>query len=246
MQPFFFVIGAMKCGTTSLHHYLSAHPEICVPQIKETDFFLENKFHKGLDWYKKLFSQPGLKCGEVAPNYSKRHIFPGVAERMADCAPGARLIYLMRDPVDRIRSHFLHNIAAGREKKTTFSQAIRKTHNNYVYTSSYYYQLKPFRTLFGDDKILLLTAESLKLKRAETLRTVFQFLEVDDRFWHSDFAEHYNTCDEKRGSLVDSNTVLSDRLWIKEDDYDYLRKYFESEMMQLREWSGMRFHEWSM
>src|SRR5687768_14093660 len=98
MLPTFVIIGAMKCGTTSLHYYLAQHPEICMPQKKETDFFItEINYHRGRGWYESLFAQPAKitakACGEASPNYAKTWQFRGVPERMHDLLPQARLIY---------------------------------------------------------------------------------------------------------------------------------------------------------
>ena len=109
MLPTFITIGAMKCGTHSLHQYLDLHPEIAMSQRKELNFFLtEAKFAQGLEWYSAQIAGNGTARGESSPNYSKCHMFPGVAERMHATLPDIKLIYLVRDPVERAVSHYVH------------------------------------------------------------------------------------------------------------------------------------------
>ena len=92
----------MKCGTSSLHQCLDDHPGICMPRIKETDFFKTNEnYQAGMEQYLGYFSGDGIR-GEISPNYSKCHLFPGVPERIHQALPDARLLYIVRDPLERI------------------------------------------------------------------------------------------------------------------------------------------------
>nr|WP_281365971.1 sulfotransferase [Halovulum dunhuangense] len=114
-MPDFIVIGAMKAGTTALHHRLAAHPGIGMARLKETEFFLPAKARgRGLDWYARQFPPGDLKRGEVSPNYAKRLVFPGTPERIAALLPDVRLIYILRDPVARALSEYRHLRAMGR------------------------------------------------------------------------------------------------------------------------------------
>ena len=71
MLPDFIIIGAMKCGTTSLHHYLSLHPDISVSRRKELDFFVaEENWARGLAWYESQFPDKGKVRGEASPKYT--------------------------------------------------------------------------------------------------------------------------------------------------------------------------------
>ena len=81
MLPNFLVIGAAKAGTTSLYHYLRAHPQIYMSERKELNFFIEKDgWEKGQEWYEKQFERAGdaVAIGEASPNHSKYPLFPGV------------------------------------------------------------------------------------------------------------------------------------------------------------------------
>ena len=119
--PNFIVIGAMKSGTTSLFHYLQAHPQVFMSPLKEVEFFVEEKnWRRGMDWYRAQFAgaSPGaLAIGEASTAYTKYPEYPGVPERIASSLPDARLIYILRDPIERIRSHYQHRVLSGAERE---------------------------------------------------------------------------------------------------------------------------------
>src|SRR5436190_12136822 len=101
MLPHFVVIGAMKAGTTSLWHYLRAHPRVYMPRIKELRYFQKGgALSRGLAWYEAQFAaaEPGQLAGEASPGYTKYPHQTGVPERMAAVIPDARLVYVVRDP----------------------------------------------------------------------------------------------------------------------------------------------------
>ena len=106
--PNLIVIGAQKCGTSSLHNYLAAHPQIAMSRVKEINFFNEEtRWAYGTEWYARHF-EPGEVRGESSPAYAFLPESEGTAERMHEVVPNARLIYIVRDPVERIRSNYLH------------------------------------------------------------------------------------------------------------------------------------------
>lgn len=101
----------MKAGTTSLHRYLSGQPDICMSTQKELDFFvLEKNWSRGWGWYRSHFKPegPAVLCGESSTNYTKHPRFGGVAHRIRQRLPDVKLVYLLRDPVERCVSHVLH------------------------------------------------------------------------------------------------------------------------------------------
>lgn len=114
LLPHFIIIGAMKCGTTTLYRHLAEHPGIDMSRDKETDFFVEDKgWGRGLGWYSEQFTRAEAIRGEASPNYTKSRDFPGVAARMAQTCPDVRLIYIVRDPVARAQSQFRHSVLIG-------------------------------------------------------------------------------------------------------------------------------------
>lgn len=168
----------MKGGTTSLYYYISSHPDIEPSSIKETDFFkTTDDFSKGLNWYKALWKDKGTYTFEASPNYTKRHIFPGVPERMYSILPHIKLIYILRDPIERIVSHYIHNYAHGRESRP-FSEAIKDANSNYIQTSKYYFQLQAYLEYYQEEKILIIESEKLHKDPVKVLDDVFAFLGV--------------------------------------------------------------------
>lgn len=204
MLPNLIVIGAMKSGTTSLHSYLDLHPQISMSHPKELDFFvLEKNWSKGVKWYEAHFAGEARIQGESSPNYTKCHVFAGVAKRMHSLLPEARLIYILRDPIARIVSHYLHNLAADREKRS-ISEALSDLENNhYVLCSRYYMQLERYLDCFPESSILVITAEDLGRRRRQTLQQVFRFLAVDDSFYSQGFSHVlHRSSDKKRTNRI--------------------------------------------
>jgi len=116
--PNLIIIGAMKCATTSLHYYLNLHPQISMSEEKELDFFIhKNNWHKGIEWYKTNFTGNASVYGESSPNYTKYPFFNGVPERMHAVVPDAKLIYVVRDPIERIISHYIHTSVNKKKKQ---------------------------------------------------------------------------------------------------------------------------------
>ena len=109
MLPTFLVIGAQKSGTTSLVHYLAAHPQVYA-RTDELHFF-DRYYERGLDWYSSQF-EDAAAVGESSPEYMFR---PEVAPRIAADLPGVKLVAILRDPVDRAYSQYWHNRTRGHE-----------------------------------------------------------------------------------------------------------------------------------
>lgn len=114
----FLIVGAMRCGTTFLAHCLGAHPDIYIPRAKEIHYF-DVHFEKGPEWYKRKFS--GAKkehaVGEATQSYMYLDYVP---PRIASLLPDARLIAILRNPVDRAYSHYWFHRALGVEKPRVF------------------------------------------------------------------------------------------------------------------------------
>ncbi len=181
MLPTFIVIGAMKCGTTSLYYYLAEHPEIGMSRRKETDFFLKEhgQWARGGDWYRQQFPEESSARGECSPNYTKRHLFDGVPERIASVCPDVRLIYLVRDPIERTVSHYQGSRQQGREDRAFEAAVAEPEQSNYVRTSRYHAQLQPYLDCFPRENLLVVTTEELGAAPAATLRAIYRFLGVN-------------------------------------------------------------------
>ena len=178
----FVVIGAMKSGTTSLHHYLSAHPDLVLAPEKEVDFFFgadpagPGNLWRGVDWYRSRFPCDGRLRGDVSPGYTSPD-HPGVADRIAAVAPNARLLYLVRDPFDRAISQYRHHRREGDERRTPADALLDPT-SHYVRRSRYCARLQPFLDRFPSDQIAVVDHEDLLRRTAGTVAAVCRFIGV--------------------------------------------------------------------
>lgn len=182
--PDFIVIGAMRAGTTTLHRYLDAHPEIGMAREKETDFFVaERNWDRGLGWYQGLYEPGRARYGEASPNYTKHDIFPGVPERIRSTVPGCRFIYIVRDPVARVESQYKFRQVLTPGELPDDSPVW----NHIVETSRYHRQLQPYVEIFGRDSILVVDFDALIAEPRSVLRAVGDFIGVSDSW--SDLSE---------------------------------------------------------
>jgi hypothetical protein len=191
--PNLVVVGGLKCGTTSLHHYLNLHPEVEMSRPKELNFFVaELNWPLGPDWYASHFSGRASVRGESSPHYTNRPRFEGVAERMRSVVADARLVYMVRDPIDRMLSHYLHNVGGGYDDRT-LADAFADPESAYVTRSRYFFQLEPYLEEFGPERIEIVGREELKRDRPATMRRVFAFLGVDPGFSSEQFEREWET-----------------------------------------------------
>jgi hypothetical protein len=198
--PNLIVIGAQKCGTSGLHYYLSLHPEISVSQPKELNFFIaERNWPLGLDWYRGHFDPRAVVRSEASPNYTAYPQHLDVPERMHSVVPDARLVYMVRDPIDRIAAHWVHNYAKHREKGDLRSTLLH-SNTSYLARSHYHAQLQRFLRLYGREQLLVIEQQQLRTDRRETLRSVFEFAGVDPDFSDPGFAAERHRTSRKRRS----------------------------------------------
>jgi Sulfotransferase family len=191
--PELVVIGAMKCGTSALHRLLDRHPDICMSQPKELNFFFgpchqpgggswaAGNWHRGVAWYAGHFDARARIRGESSPGYtSPSH--PEAAPRMAALIPTARLLYLVRDPVDRAISQYRHHQAEGSETRP-LAEALLDPGSQYLARSRYHDRLVPFLERFDRRAIAIVCQEELLADPCGTLGVVFEFLGVDAGRW---------------------------------------------------------------
>jgi hypothetical protein len=206
--PNFLVIGAMKAGTTSLHRYLREHPQVFMPGEKELDFFVaEKRWSRGPSWYEQQFAaaDDAIAVGEASPTYTMHPEFTGVPGRIAELLPETRLIYAVRHPIERIRSHYLHEVEKGRERAPIGRALV--TDFRYLDASRYAMQLEQYLNCFSADRVLVITTEQLRDDRAATVRRVLAFLGVDPD-WSNRYVldrEFHRTSDKRvRRPLVEA------------------------------------------
>lgn len=178
--PHFMVIGAQKAGTTSVHEWLLHHPSVYVPATKETHYFTLF-FDQPVRWYADHYqgSRPGQLRGDITPYYA---FHPHAAARIAALIPTVRLVYLVRDPVERAISQYYHEIRRGKESlsiedalaaeperlagalerlRTPGSRDQAHQSNSYVARSRYEQHILHYRRFFHADQLLVLRSEDL-------------------------------------------------------------------------------------
>jgi hypothetical protein len=179
--PGVVIVGAMKAATTSLYRWLDEQPEVFMAHPKETRFF-SDKWERGLDWYAGFFkaAAQGQLLGEASVNYTNPDMAPTAAERMGTTIPHARLIYIVRHPVQRIRSHYRHEVQRRRETRSLMD-ALRDPANPYAGHSSYYTCLRPYIGRFPREQILVVRFEDLIRPPTHAWSSVLRFLAMEQR-----------------------------------------------------------------
>jgi sulfotransferase family protein len=197
--PNFIIIGGLKCGTTSIHHYLGLHPEIQMSKPKELNFFArELNWDLGLDWYASRFDDRFEVRGESSPHYTNLPRFEGVAERIHEHCPDARLLYMVRDPIKRILSHWVHATGAGYETGDLV-EVLSGPDSSYVNRSKYWLQLQPYLERFERSQIEIVTQEELQTEREQAMRKAFAFAGVDETFVSEQFDREWEKSSAKQG-----------------------------------------------
>jgi hypothetical protein len=207
MLPNLIIIGAGKAGTTSLHRYLDEHPDVYMCHPKEARFFIHDGWRAGLEWYESLFPKPALVRGEATPSYSIYPITKGVPSRIHDLIPDAKLMYIVRDPIERIPAHYSQrHVGLGGKETRSLDEAVRSAlrHgddpvNPYLAASRYATQLERYLEYFPLEQILVIDNAELRSQRKAVLREVFRFLGIDESFESPRFEEDFNTRSDQRG-----------------------------------------------
>jgi Sulfotransferase domain len=198
-MPNLIIIGGLKCGTTSIHHYLGLHPEIQMSKPKELNFFVtELNWDLGLDWYASRFDDRFPVRGESSPHYTNLPRYEGVAERIRTHCPDAKLIYMVRDPIKRILSHWVHATGAGYETRDMV-EVLSDPNNQYVNRSRYWMQLQPYLQRFDHENITVITQEELQADRDGTMRKAFAYAGVDENFTSEQFDREWEKSAAKSG-----------------------------------------------
>lgn len=187
-MPDFIIIGAAKSGTTTLYQYLCRHPNIYMPKRKEPGFFVEEDVFKlGLGWYQGLFADARRDqlCGEASTNYTRYPQYPNATTRIAEFLPKVKLIYIMRQPVERAYSHYVQEVKNDQRQKQkarvdeTFEQHIERD-TTVIDSSNYMLQIRQYLEFFGKESFLFLLMEDLSKKPAEVCKQTCSFLGIDD------------------------------------------------------------------
>jgi hypothetical protein len=207
--PTLVVIGAMKCGTTAVHSHLDKHPGIAMAPGKELNFFFgperpasepldewwrTGQWHRGADWYAARFDPSASVRGETSPGYtdpSQRD----VAARMQSLLPDVRLVYLVRDPVERAASQWAHHVRDGTEPRA-LQEALLDPGSQYLARSRYLERVLPFLEVYRAEQLLVVVQERLLADPRGELRRVFRHVGADPDYWDDAMAGREHQSDD--------------------------------------------------
>ncbi len=252
--PDFIIIGAQKCGTTSLYQYLVEHPSIYPASTKEVGYF-DRYYSDDIKWYRAQFPSSLRKyyvrwvlgqdfiTGEASTGYI---LNPHALKRISKVVPWAKLILILRNPVDRAYSHYHHTVSLGKET-LPFEEAIERETERvgsacrkmledgnyynldiaqyaYLSTGIYVDQIKTLMRLFPQEQILILKFEDFHGDRSCVFRRVLEFLNMPS--WELKDCKKYNV-----GNYSDMDAAVRKRL------VDYFKPYNQ----RLYEYLGVDF-----
>ncbi|MCZ3388530.1 MAG: sulfotransferase domain-containing protein [Actinomycetia bacterium] len=179
--PTFLIIGAMKSGSTTLYNHLRQHPEVMLPDYKEPEFFVEEKnWSRGVDWYRSLFIGAGevTAVGEASTSYTKFTEFGGVPARIASVLPDVQLVYVLREPISRMRSMYQHQVLT-RSESRPINEALLKD-DRYLGPSLYAENARRYLDYFPRDRLHFLLTDDLQKDPSAAVRGVTEFLGLPD------------------------------------------------------------------
>lgn len=175
--PDFIIIGAMKCGTSTLQSQLSAQSGVFMTKQKEPNFFSDDAiYEKGLEWYQSLFTDAAdddIK-GEASTHYTKLPTYPDCLPRMATDLSAVKLIYMIRNPIERAISHYIHEWSMG--VMSDDIEAAFKLYPELLSYGKYGAQIEPYIDTFGLDNIHLTSLEAIKADPQKCLSEIGGFL----------------------------------------------------------------------
>jgi hypothetical protein len=215
----------MRCGTTSLHRYLDLHPEIQMSDPKEPGFFGDDSedsvYPNSLAWYRSLFDPNAKVRGEASANYTKYPYIPDVPRKMHALVPDAKLVYLVRHPLQRILSHYAWEIGHYGEQRTIEEVLSSDRRGDYVCRSSYWQQIEQYLAYYAPEQMLVIRSERLFAAADATMQEVLQFLAVRTPFYHPDFGvQHYPSAAFRRvnglGRWMKAHSNIASIRWLQQ------------------------------
>jgi hypothetical protein len=190
--PTFVIAGSQKCGTTSLAATLRQHRQVHVPRPKEVHFF-DQHFARGTEWYAEQFSprEHHRQVGEATPSYLDH---PLATRRLARTLPDARIVVVLRNPVDRAYSHYWHKRRLGDEPLETFEEAVAAEpgrrqaarraswlRHAYVGRGHYIDRIEEYVASHGRDRVHVVLLDDLVAAPRPTIRALLRFLDVNPK-----------------------------------------------------------------
>jgi hypothetical protein len=188
------IIGAMKCGTVSLYRYLASHPEICPCAKKEPEFFSDHQTHRlnEVSKYEDLWKFDGRQhrfALEASTGYTKYPEEVDIPQKIFEYGLRPKFIYIVRNPFDRIRSHYEHL----RAFFPGFDSSTPLTADTFVNTSNYALQLDQYRRFFSREDMLILDFDDLSRRPQDCVLRVYRFLGLSDVDLPTQYPVHHQT-----------------------------------------------------
>jgi hypothetical protein len=242
----FLIVGAQKAGTTALSNYLGQHPNLYIPPCKEVHFFddenqawgnkqsIQLKYH---EIYSSLISQPDVLCGDATPIYS--YWVPAM-QRIWSYNPTMKLIFCLRNPIDRAYSHWAMEVKRGwdnlsfeeaiEQEEERCREALPKQHRVYSYVSRGFYseQIRRIWRFFPKHQTLIFRQEQLGENPAQILKKAHQFLGVEHQY--SESVGYANTGTYTKTMNPDTRAKL--------------QAIFDPEISQLEQMLGWNLSHW--
>ena len=263
--PTFMIIGAMKSGTSSLHYWLDKHPEIFMSQPKEVNYFNDPNYGQhDLCWYRSHFRTDKKVIGESTTGYSKFPSGGPVNERLHSILPDLKLIYIVRDPLRRIYSHFVHVMMDNLREpdlQVLYSQLYPASH--IINCSRYHMQLERYLKCYPLKQIKVICFEEMLKNKEKTLKDVYRFLKVDDLFQcalddrraNDKITQYQLHLNGRRGFAADDDpekhAAIKEILTKDFEEIQLLKKIpgktlklLQQDVHALRQLTGMTFSEW--
>lgn len=275
-MPDVLVIGAMKCGTSSLHDYLAMHPDIFMSYPKEIHFHIDRYYKPDkINEYKNHFKTIKKIAGTSPQSYTKCHnkrLYQNVPSRIKKHNPNVKMIYIVRDPIERYASHILESYF---RKPRNGNLPQDEINMNYIKTGMYYMQLSEFLKHFKKEQIHVLSLEDLIENKLQEMNKIFRFLGVSEMSDESVF--DFVTNDEsskdfdfpyvirmnfffRLGNKISKKITHSIARWVRdkfyshlmkkpklsEEEVDFIKDKVKEDVNKLREFTGNSFPNWSV
>lgn len=187
-----FIVGAPKAGTTSLHHYLDQHTDVCMSKVKEPNFFSSKEvlslFYNSLciensESYQNLFPEKKPILGEASVSYL---FYKQVPKRIYDYNSDAKIIIMLRQPIERAFSHYLMDCRLGfcsEKLEDIFDDPTKypQFFQQYVQLGNYYPQLKRYLDTFDKEDIMIIFYEDFKVDTQKVMTDLFGFLNIEQQ-----------------------------------------------------------------
>lgn len=268
-RPDFIIIGAMKSATTTLHNQLAAQAGIYMTNKEdEPNYFSDDdRYKRGICWYESLFDRAssGALRGESSTHYTMLPTYPQTVDRMRRHLDDVRIIYVMRHPIERLISHFIHEWSQ-RVIEVPIDEAMDRHHTLTSY-SQYARQLEPFIVAYGWERVLPVFFESLVARPQRELERICHFIGYTQRpLWEERLAKLSVSAARLRRSgardvIVNAPLIGAlrrklipqflrnrvKRLWLMDKRpklslkaYNRVRSVFDQDLARLGSWLGVQ------